>query len=296
MTFEQLLYTYELAKHKSLQQTSFLLHISKSALSQSISQFENELGLTLFKRSHAGSEPTTELVKLLPNIQKVLALQMEIKKDAQNMSDERTKHFSFEYQNTMPDALLKKVIAAVKNYSHSLSFTITANNDDQILIDLQNNKIDAGLIVVDRAKLQMINNNSALVFKQMGTSKLRLCMSPSNKLANEKKLSISQVQQLKFISFNDEYNQKAFARLENLCGPLPMLLESDDENTIYDAALELDAVFLAREWQTNVSINKKGRRFSSVDISNLINDQFFVGWVFNNGTFDSQLLKQLTVF
>lgn len=54
MTFEQLLYVYELAKHESLQQTSLLLHISKSALSQSISQLEKELGIPLFERTHSG--------------------------------------------------------------------------------------------------------------------------------------------------------------------------------------------------------------------------------------------------
>ena len=44
MNYEQLLYITELANHHTLQETAELLHISKSGLSQSISQLENEWG------------------------------------------------------------------------------------------------------------------------------------------------------------------------------------------------------------------------------------------------------------
>lgn len=55
MNYEQLLYVTELANHQTLQETADFLHISKSGLSQSISQLESELGVQLFKRSHHGT-------------------------------------------------------------------------------------------------------------------------------------------------------------------------------------------------------------------------------------------------
>lgn len=294
MTFEQLLYVYELAKHESLQQTSLLLHISKSALSQSISQLEKELGIPLFERTHSGSKPTRQLIRLMPEIQIALATQTEIKKEAQSMRNEQAKHFVIEYQNTMPTSLLQKLITAINDRSaYKLSFTITANNNNQILLDIQSSKIDAGLIIIDRSKLKDIDSNQSIFFNQIGTSKLRLYLSPSNEFALEKSLTINQLQRLRFVSFNDEYNQKAFSNLENLCGPLPMLLETDDAEAIYDAAVKLNAVFLAREWQGETSTNENIKRLPSIDISNFIDDSFIIGWVLNKHTKNLKLLKQL---
>ncbi|WP_395390690.1 MULTISPECIES: LysR family transcriptional regulator [Levilactobacillus] len=58
MTFEQLLYTLELAKHRTLGEAADVLHISKSGLSQTISQLEAELNTTIFERTHDGTSLT----------------------------------------------------------------------------------------------------------------------------------------------------------------------------------------------------------------------------------------------
>ncbi|WP_317767976.1 LysR family transcriptional regulator [Oenococcus oeni] len=85
MTFEQLLYAVELANHQTLQETAGLLHISKSGLSQSISQLENELGVKLFKRTRYGSKLTAQGKELLPLIKQMLSQGVSLTKQARNL-------------------------------------------------------------------------------------------------------------------------------------------------------------------------------------------------------------------
>lgn len=60
MNLEQLMYVVELSKSKSLSEAAANLHISQSALSQSITSLEKELGLKLFRRARTGTLPTAE--------------------------------------------------------------------------------------------------------------------------------------------------------------------------------------------------------------------------------------------
>ena len=78
MNYEQLLYVTELANHQTLQETADFLHISKSGLSQSISQLQSELGVQLFKRSHQGTVLTSKGQELLPYIKSMMSANMNL--------------------------------------------------------------------------------------------------------------------------------------------------------------------------------------------------------------------------
>jgi len=61
MNLEQLEYIVDVAKTKSLTKTAQNAHVTLSAVSQSISLLESELGVVLFNRSRGvGAVPTPE--------------------------------------------------------------------------------------------------------------------------------------------------------------------------------------------------------------------------------------------
>jgi len=60
MKFEQMEYIVQVANEKSMNKAAEKLHITSSGISQSISQLENELGITIFNRSKKGTVPTEE--------------------------------------------------------------------------------------------------------------------------------------------------------------------------------------------------------------------------------------------
>ncbi|WP_113927598.1 LysR family transcriptional regulator [Bacillus sp. P14.5] len=60
MNIEQIKYILEVSKEGSITKAAERLHLSPSALSQSITQLEKELGVTIFSRSRKGTTPTSE--------------------------------------------------------------------------------------------------------------------------------------------------------------------------------------------------------------------------------------------
>ncbi|MDW4285872.1 LysR family transcriptional regulator, partial [Staphylococcus saprophyticus] len=58
MNFEQLAYVKKIYETESIVHASETMHISQSAMSQSIANLEAELGYKLFDRSRKGTLPT----------------------------------------------------------------------------------------------------------------------------------------------------------------------------------------------------------------------------------------------
>ena len=54
MRLEQLLYLIEISRQSSLNTASERLHLTQQALSLSIKNLENEMGVPLLKRTHQG--------------------------------------------------------------------------------------------------------------------------------------------------------------------------------------------------------------------------------------------------
>ncbi|PGS48599.1 LysR family transcriptional regulator [Bacillus sp. AFS041924] len=74
MNFEQMEYIVKVASEKSILKAAKRLHITSSGLSQSISQLETELGITIFNRSRKGTFPTEEGKILIKRASEVLQI------------------------------------------------------------------------------------------------------------------------------------------------------------------------------------------------------------------------------
>lgn len=74
MKFEQMEYIVKVANEKSMNKAADKLHITSSGISQSISQLENELGITIFNRSKKGSVPTEEGKLVIKRASEVLQI------------------------------------------------------------------------------------------------------------------------------------------------------------------------------------------------------------------------------
>ncbi|MFJ5769007.1 LysR family transcriptional regulator [Psychrobacillus sp. NPDC093180] len=79
MQLEQLVHILYANKYRSLTKAASELFISQSALSQSISKLEKEIGVILFDRSRNGVVPTEEASFFLEKAQKVMILIDEMK-------------------------------------------------------------------------------------------------------------------------------------------------------------------------------------------------------------------------
>ncbi|WP_435167616.1 LysR family transcriptional regulator [Paenibacillus glycanilyticus] len=83
MNIEQLEYVKEVFETNSMSLAAQNLHVSQSAISQSISLLEKEIGIPLFKRSRSGTVPTEDGITIIRKVLEILMKVDEIKDEVQ---------------------------------------------------------------------------------------------------------------------------------------------------------------------------------------------------------------------
>lgn len=111
MNLEQIYYANELANHQTIQEAADLLHITKSGLSQSISQLEAEVGVRLFDRSRHGTRLTKEGQALLPIMKRMLSTNIDLMNYSQTLRQNgRVETVRLGYTNTMLKPMLDEYL------------------------------------------------------------------------------------------------------------------------------------------------------------------------------------------
>ncbi|AZZ59917.1 LysR family transcriptional regulator [Oenococcus sp. UCMA 16435] len=279
MTFEQLLYAAELANHQTLQETADLLHISKSGLSQSISQLENELGVKLFKRTRYGSKLTIQGKELLPSIKQMLSQGVSLTKKARNLGKSgQIETVRVAYANTMLKPFLNEYLTMYQDVPTKFNMEISQETATQIISGIRSHRINLGFIAINDSNKEEIHD---LDFQPVHTGHLMLFVSPDNPLVKKQKITIEDLQKQRFALFNDPYNDRIFEHLQYLCGPLKTVIKTDDGWAMYTTIKQTNAVALVRDWQTSYSSYEPLQKLPSLSIDNLIDDRFYLGWLTN---------------
>lgn len=86
MNIEQLEVVKEVFETNSMSLAAQNLHVSQSAISQSISLLEKEIGIPLFKRSRNGTVPTEDGTTIIKIILEILMKVDEIKDEVQSIT------------------------------------------------------------------------------------------------------------------------------------------------------------------------------------------------------------------
>jgi DNA-binding transcriptional LysR family regulator len=277
MTFEQLLYVVELARNNSLGETADILHVSKSGLSTAVSNLEEELGLPLFERNHDGTTLTDNGKLLIPNIEAILNQQTDLRKNALQLSNHNFQRIDIEYSNTMINSIISKYVELFSRNSHEdASLNINCDATSDIISKVENLSIDAGLILINNQNLQDLSN---LKFDVIHTSRVKLVVSKQNPISKLNEIHLEDLKKQTFAKFTDKYNSQIFDQLQYLCGPLNEVLQSDDGSIIFEAIKKMNLVCLARDWQGRNSSRFDMTDLKYMNIGNLVNDEFSVGWI-----------------
>ena len=94
-------------------------------------------------------------------------------------------------------------------------------------------------------------------------------------------MTFEDMKKQRYCLYDDIYHELLFDRLQFFCGPLDLILKTDDHWAINEAVTKLDAVCIGRDLQAVFSREEKNESLVSVDIGHLINDRFALGWLTN---------------
>ncbi|QKE73152.1 LysR family transcriptional regulator [Arthrobacter citreus] len=131
MNFEQMEYIVKVASEKSILKAAEKLYIRSSGLSQSISQLETELGITIFNRSRKGTFPTEEGKILINRASEVLQIISKLNEELFDYKNNKKVHLKIVATPTF-STVLQRALNRI-NVEHP-NVTIDIEEKDPALI------------------------------------------------------------------------------------------------------------------------------------------------------------------
>ncbi|MFP7296326.1 LysR family transcriptional regulator [Neobacillus niacini] len=275
MKVEQLEYVVEVAKAGSLSKAANNLNVTLSAVSQSISNLESELGVILFQRSHQGATPTPEGKLILKKAYHALNILQEIKMDALNFSESQLKEISVaSIPGLMP--LTLNTIKSIKQDYPQTQIKWSEKNMSEINEDIRQQKVDIGLMILFE---EFLLENNQFLTGHLLDSKLVLVVSRKSFLAQYKSISIEELLKLPLVIHKNEILQRFLDLFTSLYGPLNILFYTDHSSTILKLVSEEFASTIAMDISFTHDSSPLKEEFTCIEIDVSCWKPFYIGWV-----------------
>ncbi|MFC0211257.1 LysR family transcriptional regulator [Paenibacillus chartarius] len=229
MQIEQLETIIEVAKTGSLTQASRNLHVTLSAVSQSISGLETELGVTLFTRSRQGAAPTAEGLVIIRKAYEVVSKVQELRDEASGFSNTQTGELRLA---TIPGPLslyLDALISFKKEYPH-INVEVVEKGTQEIIDDIRHNKIDLGVIILSE---QLIGNLNGLTTGKLLEGKMVACVGKTSPLSLKRSITPAELRKQSLVLYNDEYVKRYMEQFQETYGKVNILFTTNSIEAIF---------------------------------------------------------------
>lgn len=290
MTFEQLLYVEVLSHYRSLQEAADVLHITKSGLSLAISQLEQELGMQLFERTKKGTRLTQEGIQLMSRITNILQSKTAFENEIAALSGKPVNSVvKIEYVNTMLKPFMQEFIRHYQKKYAGVMLDIVCNDMHSIIQRVRQGVVDAGFIAYRDEDRDLMKD---LIIQPACYGKVILTVSADNDLVNQP-ITLEALKKQRFCLYKDSFHDDLIDRLQFMCGPLDIVLRTDDSWAMRQAITELNAVCFGRSTQWELSRESVLDDMIAIDVGHLFNDNVTMGWVLNPRTDRSSSVYEL---
>ncbi|MWV42952.1 LysR family transcriptional regulator [Paenibacillus sp. HJL G12] len=201
MHIEKLEYLVEVAKTGSISKAAQNLHVTISAVSQSISSLEEEWGVTVLKRSRTGAVPTVEGAAIIKKAIELLQKYDELKEAAQGYSNTIQGRLRLA---TIPGPifLLEQAVLDFKKQYPQVKIEIVEQGSQDIIDDILNDKIDLGFIILFKNRLV---EHLGVDFERLLKVKMVAATSILSPLAYQKVITPKELKQQTVVLYNDDY-------------------------------------------------------------------------------------------
>ncbi|MEC0242497.1 LysR family transcriptional regulator [Paenibacillus dokdonensis] len=201
MQIEKLEYLVEVAKTGSISKAALNLHVTISAVSQSISSLEEEWGITILKRSRTGAVPTAEGAVIIKKAIELLQKYGELKEAAQGYSNTVQGRLRLA---TIPGPmfLLEQAVLDFKKQYPQVKIEIVEQGSQDIIDNILNDKSDLGFIILFKNRLV---EHMGLDFERLLKVKMVAATSIHSPLAFQKVITPEELKQQSVVLYNDDY-------------------------------------------------------------------------------------------
>lgn len=213
MTLQQLKYVIEVASRGSMNLAAKRLFISQPSLSNAIKDLEEEIQITIFERTNKGISLSKEGVEFLGYARQVVeqaelleARYLNAKPSPQNFSVS-TQHYAF---------AVNAFVNLVREYGQDeYELALRETKTHEIIQDVKSLRSEIGIIYLNEFNTKVISRllkDASLQFNSLFTAKPHIFISSKNPLAKQSMVTIDQLQEYPYLSFEQgEYNSFHFS-------------------------------------------------------------------------------------
>ena len=276
MTLQQLKYVLEINKRGSMNEAAKHLFISQPSLSNAVKELEVELNLTIFERTNKGISLTKEGVEFLSYARQVVE-QAELLESRYLNAKPSRQHFSVSTQHyAFAVNAFVKLVREHGQEEYELSLRETKTYD--IIEDVRTMRSEIGILFMNEFNRKVITKllkEANLNFTRLFVADPHIFISVHNPLAKQKSVTIEQLEQYPYLSFDQgEYNSFYFS--EEILSTLsrPKSIRVTDRATLFNLLIGLNGYTIS----TGVlSKDLNGNDIIPVPLE--LDDQIDVGWI-----------------
>ncbi|MGI2293719.1 LysR family transcriptional regulator [Paenibacillus sp. GXUN7292] len=276
MTLQQLKYVLEINKRGSMNEAAKHLFISQPSLSNAVKELEVELNLTIFERTNKGISLTKEGVEFLSYARQVVEQAELLESRYLNVKPSR-QHFSVSTQHyAFAVNAFVKLVREHGQEEYELSLRETKTYD--IIEDVRTMRSEIGILFMNEFNRKVITKllkEANLNFTRLFVADPHIFISVYNPLARQKSVTIEQLEQYPYLSFDQgEYNSFYFS--EEILSTLsrPKSIRVTDRATLFNLLIGLNGYTIS----TGV-LSKDLNGNDIIPIPLELDDQIDVGWI-----------------
>lgn len=241
MNINQLKYVLAVADSASMREAATKLFISQPALSASIRELEEELGILIFERTNKGIFLTDEGRDFISYAKKAVG-QYEILEDRYLSKDSDKERFSVSTQHY--NIAIKAFTAVLKKMKpEKFVFSIHETKTKEVLDDVRNLKSEVGIISFSRSNEDVIKKlfrDYQLDFTPLMRREAYVYVWENHELAGRKEISIDEMREYPCVLFDQSDDSNFYLHEEALADHhFDKLIKSDDRATSMEIIAEL---------------------------------------------------------
>jgi|SRR3954447_1162944 DNA-binding transcriptional LysR family regulator len=231
MNFEQLEYIKEVLETKSMSIAAKNLHVTQSAISQSISLLEKEFGVQLFKRSRQGTIPTDEGKSIIKKMLEILKKSNELKEEIQSITSSYNGELKIATIPTIFMTFLPKALSKFKKDFPQIKVTILEMENEQVIEEVNQNKVDLGLIFLfNSVEDKFPEQISFHSFHYQG--RFNVIVPKDSILALSKELQLMDIKDYPFVIYGKSFYNNLIEDFEKHYGPINIIFKSTNSEVI----------------------------------------------------------------
>ncbi|EKN62716.1 transcriptional regulator [Neobacillus bataviensis LMG 21833] len=274
MQIEQLKYIVSISEYQSFSKAGQALHISQSAISQSVTKLENELGMMIFDRTPAGVKPTEEGKQIIKLAAEALHKIAELHNHANQYSHSNQKHITIGIVSGIHLPFLPKVFTQLRKEFPHLHINFTEKRSVEIMEDILNKKIDIGILAIYEDTLKYQN---LITYSKWQRAHMFVFVNKNSPLSSYSALTPKDLKGQTFVMFNGEYMMWFYSKFESHFGPFNLLLTSKNSEIISESIRSGLAIAIEIENEVLTNPYIKTGEIIAIPLKEALSENTFLG-------------------